>query len=93
MQHGEYIYIKTTNLMVCVDVFQDQHTNALERVARRGSSLQRLLCRPVPWSGQTGCRRQNGDEAYNVSPGRTVGAGTHRVVLGSAGHLERPQST
>ena len=50
-----------------VDAFQDQHTNALERAARRGSSLQRLLrrpVRPVPWSGQTGRRRQNGDEAY-----------------------------
>ena len=47
-----------------VDTFQDQHTNALERAARRGSSLQRLLRRPVPWSGQTGRRRQNGDEAY-----------------------------
>ena len=29
----------------------------------------------------------------NVSPGRPVGAGARRVVLGSAGHLERPQST
>jgi len=51
----------------CVDAFQDQHTNALERAARRGSSLQRLLrrpVRPVPWSGQTGHRRQIGDEAY-----------------------------
>jgi len=50
-----------------VDAFQDQHTNALERAARRGSSLQRLLrrpVRPVPWSGQTGRRRQIGDEAY-----------------------------
>jgi hypothetical protein len=50
-----------------VDAFQDQHMNALERAARRGSSLQRLLrrpVRPVPWSGQTGRRRQNGDEAY-----------------------------
>ena len=28
----------------------------------------------------------------NVSPGRPVGAGAHRIVLGSAGHLERPQS-
>ena len=50
-----------------VDAFQDQHTNALERAARRGSSLQRLLrrpVRPVPWSGQTGRRRQISDEAY-----------------------------
>jgi hypothetical protein len=49
------------------DAFQDQHTNTLERAARRGSSLQRLLRRPVkpvPWSGQTGRRRQIGDEAY-----------------------------
>ena len=29
----------------------------------------------------------------NVSPGRPVGAGARRVVLGSAGQLERPQST
>ena len=29
----------------------------------------------------------------NVSPGRPVGAGARRVVIGSAGHLERPQST
>jgi len=51
----------------CVDAFQDQHTNALEHAARRDSSLQRLLCRPVrpvPRSGQTGRRRQNGDEVY-----------------------------
>ena len=50
-----------------VDAFQDQHTNALEHAVRRGSSLQRLLrrpVRPVPWSGQTGRRRQIGDEAY-----------------------------
>ena len=43
-----------------VDAFQDQHTNALERAARRGSSLQHLLrrpVRPVPWSGQTSRRR------------------------------------
>jgi len=50
-----------------VDAFQDQHTNALERAARRRSLLQRLLrrpVRPVPWSGQTGRCRQIGDEAY-----------------------------
>ena len=50
-----------------VDAFQDQHTNALERAARRGSSLQRLLRRPVspvPLSGQIGRRRQISDEAY-----------------------------
>ena len=52
---------------IFIDAFQDQHTNTLEHAARRGSSLQRLLrrpVRPVPWSGQTGRRRQNGDEAY-----------------------------
>jgi len=30
---------------------------------------------------------ENGDESTNVSPGRPVGAGARRVVLGSAGHL------
>ena len=50
-----------------VDAFQDQHTNALERAARRGSSLQRLLrrpVRPVPWSGLTSRLWQIGDEVY-----------------------------
>jgi hypothetical protein len=53
--------------VLIVDAFQDQHTNALERAARKVSSLQRLLrrpVRPVPWSGQTGRHRQNGDETY-----------------------------
>jgi len=36
---------------------------------------------------------ENGDEPTSVSPGRPVGAGARRVVLGSAGYLERPQST
>ena len=33
------------------------------------------------------------DKPVNASLGRPVGAGARRVVLGSAGHLERPQST
>ena len=65
--HASLARLLTVTTLTPVDAFQDQHTNALERAARRGSSLQRLLrrpVRPVPWSGQTGRRRQIGDEAY-----------------------------
>ena len=62
----------------------------------RRSSLQHLLStpvKPVIASGQTGSAGENDEEPTNVSPGRPVGAGARRVVLGSAGHLEHPQST
>jgi len=36
---------------------------------------------------------ENGDEPMNISSGRPIGIGARRVVLGSAGHLERPQSS
>ena len=62
--HASLARLLTVTTLTPVDAFQDQHTNALECAARRGSSLQRLLRRPVPWSGQTGRCRQNGDEAY-----------------------------
>ena len=72
-----------------VDAFRDQHTNALERATRGGarcsaycvdrSDLFLGAVRPVTAG-------ENGDEPMNVSPGRPVGAGARRVVLGSAGH-------
>ena len=76
-----------------VDGFRDQHTNALKRAARGGaccgaSCIDRLYraVRPVTAG-------ENGDEPTSVSPGRPVGAGARSGVLGSAGYLERPQST
>ena len=65
----DYCHFLSLHANQVVDAFQDQHTDALERAAQRGSSLQHLLrrlVRPVLWSGQTGRRRQNGDEAYEI---------------------------
>jgi len=78
-----------------VDAFRDQHIDALEHAARgrarcstscvdRSDRLWRAV-RPVTAG-------ENDEEHTNVSPGRPVGTGACRVALGSAGHLERPQS-
>ena len=68
---------------------------ARSRGARRGS-MQRLLrkaVRPVRGTGQTG-RRGEAAKSNERSPGRDpVRASACRVVLGSAGHLERLQTS
>jgi len=53
---------------------------------------EELLAAPLAWSSQTGRRaeRRRFDER---SPGRDpIGASAHRVALGSAGQLGRPQT-
>ena len=79
-----------------VDVLWDQHTTHFEHAARGGARCSascvdrsdrfKGAVRPV-------AAEQIDDEPTNVSPGKPIRAGARRVILGSAGHLERPQST
>ena len=78
-----------------VDAFRDQHTNALECAVRGGARCSASCVDRSDrlWRAVRQVAGENDEEPTNVSPGRPVGAGTRRVVLGSASHLERPQST
>jgi hypothetical protein len=80
-----------------IDAFYGStHERAKSSRGARRSSLQRLLrgaVRSVKGTGQTG-RQGESAKSDERSPGRDpVRASTHRVVLGSAGHLERLQTS
>ena len=69
-----------------------QHMNAFDCVANDGTIAAPML-RPVGVTGQTG-RRCGTATTEERLPGRDpVRAGVRRVVLGSAGHLERLQTS
>ena len=68
------------------------HTNALDRAASDGRNVAPMLraVRPIRGTGQTSSPAKSDEH----SPGRDpVRADTRRVVLGSAGHIERLQTS
>ena len=84
-------------IVPCVDAFLGPTHECTRTCGTRRSSLQHLLRRPVRsvvGTGQTGFagvnRRRNNEHSSVKDP---VGTSASRVTLGSAGHLERPQST
>ena len=82
--------------------FRDRHNKSEQVVgAELGPTHQSNITRSERWHNAAPMLRpvrpvvtgQAGGEPTNVAREGPVGAGARRVVLGSAGHLERPQST
>ena len=69
-----------------------QHTNALDRAVSDGTIAAPML-RPVRVTGQTGLPVWNGEVRRTIAQGDPVREGARRVVLGSACHLERLQTS